>query len=215
MSETERFERYVAYYRMPDIGDTQHGDTLARQRGLMTAFLDHPARGLVGEFTEVMTPAYQGETSPAFDLSLDCCRDLGAKLICAVSDADLAPAELEKAAHNHIEILMIGGVDSPPSSQPDIQPAEEETAPYLRFGRRRHTMAPPRPRRPDGAAKAGNLAKADRFAEAILPIIDQIRESGATTLTDIAKALNARNIRTARGRRWHPTTVKNVLNRRP
>jgi hypothetical protein len=213
MSETERFERYVAYYRMPDIGDTQHGDTLARQRRQMTAFLDHPDRVLVGEFTEVMTPAHQGETSPAFDLSLDCCRDLGARLICAVSDADLAPAALEKADRNHIEVLMIGEA-SPPSSQPDIQP-DEETAPYLRFGRSRHITAPPQPRRPDGATKAGNLAKADRFAEAILPIIDQIRESGATTLTDIAKALNARNIRTARGRRWHPTTVKNVLNRRP
>ena len=213
MSETERFERYVAYYRMPDIGDTQHGDTLDCQRGLITAFLDHPARFLVGEFTQVMTPVYQGETSPAFDLCLDCCRDLGAKVLCVVSEVELASAELEKAARNNIDILIIGSTDAPPSSQPDIQPAEE-TAPYLRFGRSRHTMAPPRPLRPEGATRAGNLVKADRFAEAILPIIDQIRESGATTLTDIAKALNARNIRTARGKRWHPATVRNLLNRR-
>ena len=29
----------------------------------------------------------------------------------------------------------------------------------------------------------------------------------------LAKALNGRAIRTARGRRWHPTTVRNVLAR--
>ena len=54
MSETER---YVAYYRRPPIGDT-----LARQRRDVAAFLDHPERALVGEFTEAMTPAH--DTGP-------------------------------------------------------------------------------------------------------------------------------------------------------
>ncbi len=39
-------ERYVAYYRMPAIGDTPNGDTLGRQRRDMAAFLDHPDRVL-------------------------------------------------------------------------------------------------------------------------------------------------------------------------
>ena len=34
-----------------------------------------------------------------------------------------------------------------------------------------------------------------------------------TTLQGIADALNARGIRSARGRRWHPSTVKNLLRR--
>ena len=37
--------------------------------------------------------------------------------------------------------------------------------------------------------------------------------AGVTTLQGIADALNARGIRTARGRRWYATTVKNVLDR--
>jgi len=47
-----------------------------------------------------------------------------------------------------------------------------------------------------------------------LSINDQIRESGATILTDIAEGLNAPNNRTARGSCWYPTTVKYILDRR-
>ena len=64
MSEIERTEQYATYPRMPPICDTPGSDTLARQRRDVAAFLDHPDRVLVGEFTEVMTPAHEGETSP-------------------------------------------------------------------------------------------------------------------------------------------------------
>jgi len=46
-----------------------------------------------------------------------------------------------------------------------------------------------------------------------LPIIREVRKSGATTLREIAAALNARGIHTARGGQWHATSVKNVLER--
>jgi hypothetical protein len=186
MSETERRERYVAYYRMPSIGDTPNGDTLARQRRHLAAFLDHPDRELVGEFTEVMT---------------------------AVPRTELTSTAQQTAARDKIEILLIGETVSPSSTQPEIE-TNSEIVPYLRLGRGRHTIPPPMSSRPAGGTPAGNRAKADQFAAAILPIIEQIRESGATSLTDIAEGLNARNIRTARGKRWYPTTVKNILDRR-
>jgi len=47
-----------------------------------------------------------------------------------------------------------------------------------------------------------------------LSINDQIRESGATILTDIAEGLNRPNNRAARGSCWYPTTVKYILDRR-
>jgi hypothetical protein len=212
MRKTERPERYVAYYRMPAIGDTPNGDTLAHQRHDMAAFLNHPDRVLVGEFTEVMAPAYEGETSPAFDLSLECCRSLDAKLICAVPQAELATAAQEKAIHEHVEIIMVGDVVQPTDARPEIQP-KRETVPYLRFGPGRQRIRAPRLSRSTDAPLVGNRAKADQFAATIIPIIEQIKESGATTLTDIADVLNARNIRTARGTRWYPTTVKNILER--
>ena len=56
-------------------------------------------------------------------------------------------------------------------------------------------------------------ANADRHAANVLPIIQAVQKSGATTLREIAEALNARGVHTARGGTWFPTTVKNVLER--
>jgi DNA invertase Pin-like site-specific DNA recombinase len=60
---------------------------------------------------------------------------------------------------------------------------------------------------------AANRANADQHASNVLPIIREIQKSGVTSLRDIAQALNARGIQTARGGQWHATTVKNVLDR--
>jgi hypothetical protein len=56
-------------------------------------------------------------------------------------------------------------------------------------------------------------AKADRFAANILPVIEQIKAAGATSLRAIARALNARGIATARGGVWTPVQVTAVLRR--
>jgi DNA invertase Pin-like site-specific DNA recombinase len=55
--------------------------------------------------------------------------------------------------------------------------------------------------------------EADRYAANVLPIIEAIKRAGATTLREIADALNARGVATARGGQWHAMTVKNVLAR--
>jgi Recombinase len=55
---------------------------------------------------------------------------------------------------------------------------------------------------------------ADRHAANVLPIIREVQRSGvARTLREVADALNARGISTARGGRWHAMTVRNVLAR--
>jgi DNA invertase Pin-like site-specific DNA recombinase len=56
-------------------------------------------------------------------------------------------------------------------------------------------------------------AGADRYAANVLPIIREAQKAGAITLRDIANALNARGVATARGGQWHPTSVSNVLSR--
>lgn len=63
------------------------------------------------------------------------------------------------------------------------------------------------------ASKAVVVASADRHAANVVPIIRAVKKAGATTLREIADALNARGVRTARGGSWHATTVKNVLGR--
>lgn len=65
-----------------------------------------------------------------------------------------------------------------------------------------------------GALGRQTLAReADQFAASIRPMIEAIRAAGNVGLGAIAGALNARGVRTARGGRWHASTVRNVLAR--
>jgi hypothetical protein len=50
-------------------------------------------------------------------------------------------------------------------------------------------------------------------AEDVLPIIREAQKAGATTVRQIAEALNARGVATARGGQWYATSVSNVLSR--
>jgi DNA invertase Pin-like site-specific DNA recombinase len=60
---------------------------------------------------------------------------------------------------------------------------------------------------------ATNQAAANSFAANVLPVIRQIKASGAATFRAIAEALNAREIPSPHGGEWHATTVRNILNR--
>jgi DNA invertase Pin-like site-specific DNA recombinase len=70
---------------------------------------------------------------------------------------------------------------------------------------------------PEAAVKGHRAirAAADRFADNVLPVVKEMQKAGKNTLAEIAEALNARGIRTARGGRWHSSTVSNLLRRRP
>ena len=56
-------------------------------------------------------------------------------------------------------------------------------------------------------------ALADQHAANVVPIIREIRRAGATSLHQIAEALNARGITTPRGGQWYASSVRNVLER--
>jgi DNA invertase Pin-like site-specific DNA recombinase len=63
------------------------------------------------------------------------------------------------------------------------------------------------------AAVAATEANATRYAANVLPVIREIQRAGATSLHQIADALNARGISTPRGGRWYAKSVSNVLAR--
>ena len=68
-------------------------------------------------------------------------------------------------------------------------------------------------------AQAGELgrsvqnATADKFVANLMPVVQAIQNTGATTLEAITQALNQRGIRTARGTKWSASSVMNVLER--
>jgi Recombinase len=63
------------------------------------------------------------------------------------------------------------------------------------------------------SAVASIKALADQHAANVLPVIREIRRAGATSLHQIADALNARGITTSRGGRWYASSARNVLAR--
>src|SRR4051794_17430547 len=61
--------------------------------------------------------------------------------------------------------------------------------------------------------RASQAKTADHFARVVLPVLEAIRKSGASSLADIAKSLNARGVRSATGGDWHRSAVRNLLAR--
>ena len=71
-------------------------------------------------------------------------------------------------------------------------------------------------RNPAEAAAVGHraiTAEADAFAANVLPIVNSLRSTGLADLRGLARALNDRGVRTARGGRWHVSNVRNLLRR--
>jgi site-specific DNA-cytosine methylase len=67
----------------------------------------------------------------------------------------------------------------------------------------------------EAAARSREVRKTEvtTFAANILPIIESLRASGVRDLRGRASALNIRGVRAARGRRWHVSNVKNLVDR--
>lgn len=58
-----------------------------------------------------------------------------------------------------------------------------------------------------------NAAKARAQAEALKPVVAELRKEGKTTVRAIMEELNRRGIKTLRGGAWHPHTVNVMLRR--
>jgi hypothetical protein len=76
----------------------------------------------------------------------------------------------------------------------------------------------PRPNRlPPGAHEAAaraRIARAVAKAVDVAPIVAELQAAGVTSLNGIATALNARGVRTPRGRsRWYASQVARLLKR--
>jgi DNA invertase Pin-like site-specific DNA recombinase len=66
------------------------------------------------------------------------------------------------------------------------------------------------------AGSAGRISQAraaNQFADGILPGIEVMQKAGASSLAEIADALNARGVRSATGGTWHRSAVRNLLAR--
>ena len=219
---------FIAYFRVSTARQGQSGLGLEAQRKAVFDYLDGGNWKLVAEYTEVESG--KRNDRPELAAAMDACKRQKAKLVIAKFD------RLARNVH-FISGLMESGVDFVAADMPEANKltvhilaavAEHERemisqrtkaalAVVKARGKKLGWSMPSRRQEQLEASRKGvnsTIALADRFAQNTLPIIREIQAAGITTLQGIAEALNARGVRTARGKKWFPATVKAILSRR-
>lgn len=213
--------KFVAYYRVSTDKQGKSGLGLEAQQKAVTDFLNGGHWSLIGEHIEIES----GKRSdrPKLKEAIAACRKHKAKLVIA---------KLDRLARNAAFLLTLrdSGVDFVAADMPQADKltvsimavfAEHErdmiakrTKEALAAAKARGVrLGSPDPQRGSAAGVASNRLRATQFASNALPIVREIQKAGMTTLRDIAQALNARGIPTARGGTWGPQTVANLMKR--
>jgi DNA invertase Pin-like site-specific DNA recombinase len=219
--------KIIAYYRVSTDRQGKSGLGLDAQRAAIARFVETEQLELIGEHTEVETGkgADAFERRPVLREAMEQARKARATVCVAKLDRlsrDVAFISSLMAKRVPFVVAELG---------PDVDPfvlhlyaalAEKERA--LIAERTRVALARRKARGlPLGnvaslatahvKGAAANRAAAEAFARNVLPVIREIQNSGVGSLRAIAGALNARGIPTARGGRWHESTVRNALKR--
>jgi DNA invertase Pin-like site-specific DNA recombinase len=216
----------ITYIRVSTSGQSRSGLGIEAQRRTLAQFVQGEGFEVVREFVEVET----GKGSDALDRrpQLRTALTAARKLRCHVAVAKLD--RLSRDVH-FISGLMAHKVPFLVAELgPDVDPfvlhlfaalAEKERALISTRTRQALSAAKARgvtlgnPRLHEARKNAVGAVKteADRYAANVLPIIREAQKAGARTLREIAEALNARGIATARGGQWYAQSVANILER--
>lgn len=220
--------RVVAYYRVSTDGQGRSGLGLEAQRSAVRHLCDARDWSIIAEFTEIESG--KRNSRPQLAAALNRAKVMGAKLVVAKLDRLSRDAEFTLKVRN-------SGVDFACADNPDVnrltigllavinEDERDRIAERTRVALAAAKARGVRLGNPNGAASLrragkGNGAalkavKANAAARAVdyAPIIRDIRAGGAVSLPAIAKELNERGIITARGGRWHPSSVRNLLSR--
>jgi DNA invertase Pin-like site-specific DNA recombinase len=216
----------VAYLRVSTSRQGRSGLGLEAQRENITRFAAAEGYEVVGEYVEIETGkgADALERRPQLTAALNAARKRKGSVVVAKLDRLSRDVHFISGLMSHKVPFIVTelGADVDPFIL-HLYAALSEKERNLIASRTKAALAVKKaqgkvlggPKLPEAreAAQVVIKAKADRDAANVLPIIRDAQKAGASTLRDIADALNARGIATARGGRWYATSVKNVLDR--
>jgi DNA invertase Pin-like site-specific DNA recombinase len=214
----------VAYYRVSTARQGKSGLGIEAQKAAVQRFAEAEVIEVVGEHVEVETGKGADALERRPELSAALAQARKAKCPVLVAKLDRLSRDVHfisgLMAHRVPFIVAELGADADPFML-HLYAALAEKERALISARTKAALAAKKaqgvklgnPRAAEAAVKAhaASRAAANQFAANVLPIVREIQISGLTSLRDIAAALNARGIRTARGGNWHSSTVRNLL----
>jgi len=222
---TSLIKRFVAYYRISPDGHNKRNLSsygIAAQKEAVERFIAGAvAAEIAGSYEEVESGA--NSERPQLTAAIERCRKTKATLLIA---------KLDRLSRNAAFLLNLrdSGVnfvccDMPQAdrftvgilalvAEREREMISERTKAGLAAARARGVaLGNPNWRKSQKRATAASLESLRPLWELQLKAVREIRAAGIGTLTGIARCLNARGVRTARGGFWTATTVRNLLKR--
>lgn len=224
---TEPLKTLVAYRRVSRETQGKSGLGLEAQSRAIQAFADAFGYTIIADFEEVET----GKGSDALERrpQLAAALAAGRKAKCSVGVAKLDRLSRDVAFISGLMAQRVPFVVAELGENVDpfmlhIYAALGEKERAMIAARTRDALAglkakgvklgnPTNLREAGSKGAQANREDADAFATNIIPIISAIRSAGASTLQQVANALNARGVATARGGRWTGVQVMRIERR--
>ncbi|KAA0591982.1 MULTISPECIES: recombinase family protein [Azospirillum] len=218
--------RYVGYLRVSTQRQGTSGLGLEAQQSALIAHASRSAGHIIETFVEIESG--RRSDRPQLQAALHLCKLTGATLLIAKLDrlarsvafiANLMESSVEFVAAdmpyaNKLTVHILAAM-----AEYEREAISERTRSALRAAKERGVKL-------GGPNKGANLRncapslggqrskeKADQMARSLLPIIEEARRSGKSSLREIAEFLNERGILSSRGGRWWPSQIRNIFRR--
>jgi DNA invertase Pin-like site-specific DNA recombinase len=180
---------------------------------------------VVGEFIEIGSGGLPLEQRPILKQALELCERTGARLVLnklsrLSRKVSFIATLLDQNTRFYITDMGFREVSTfelhllASFAQMERERISQRTKEGLRIAARTKKLGNPNPRPASLLAAELRQEKADQFAESVLPIVDELKRAGITTLSGIARALTCRGIKTSNGGKWYATTVRNLMHRK-
>jgi DNA invertase Pin-like site-specific DNA recombinase len=214
-------KQFIKYYRVSTRSQADSGlGLLAQQRDIdlyLSTYAETPWE-VIADFTDVQSG--KDDNRPELQKAMTLAEETGATLLIAKLDrisrrVSFISAIMERKKLN----LTVATMPNADKFQLHIYAALAEQEREFISLRTKQALAPLKGTGKLGGNR-GNIDKANEAARAladahaakVMDTVLPLKEAGRT-LQQIADTLNKSGVKTARGGKWHPTTVKNVLAR--
>jgi len=217
--------KFIAYYRVSTDRQGRSGLGVEAQREAVTRYLNGGNWQLLDDFVEVES-GKRDDNRPQLAAALAACRKHKATLVIAKLDrlarnvafiANLMDSKVEFVAvdlptANRLTLHIMAAF-----AEHEREMISARTKAALAVRKAQGVKMGNRTNLAEAQAKGTATVKrdADAFAANVLPVIERIKATGTTSYNAIAKALNERGVRTAKGRTWAAATVRNIVLRAP